>query len=153
MSEAIEGMKAASLGQVLIRAARRFNELGLARVRARLGVPVRAAHLALFPHIDVGGTRATEVARRLGVSKQAVGPLVRDLVAWGMLERVPDPEDGRARLLRFGDRPGRTLADGLGVLMEIEDELIAELGSERLAALREDLRKLDEALGGVGGGP
>ncbi len=153
MSDDVAAMKAASLGQVLIRAARRFNEAGLARVRERMGVPLRAAHLALFPHIDMAGTRATEVARRLGVSKQAVGPLVRDLVTWGMLEQVPDPQDGRARLLRFGGQPGRTLQDGLAVLMEIEASLAEELGPGRLVALRQELAALDAALDRLDAGP
>ncbi len=114
--------KEASLGQVLIRSARRFNELGIARVRDRTGLPLRPAHLALFPFIDLDGSRATQIAERQGVSKQAVGPLLADLVSWGVLERVPDPADGRAQLLRFSRKPGTSLMDGLAVLFELEAE-------------------------------
>ena len=62
---------------------------------------IRPAHTALFPHIDLSGTRQTALARRMGVSKQAVGQLVSELEQMGALERVPDPSDGRARLVRF----------------------------------------------------
>ncbi len=138
--------KEASLGQVLIRSARRFNELGIHRVRDRTGLPIRPAHLALFPFIDLDGSRATQIAERQGVSKQAVGPLLADLVSWGVLERIPDPADGRAQLLRFGRKPGTSLLDGLAVLVELEAELARSLGAERLVALREELRALDAAL-------
>lgn len=144
--ERVAAAKEASLGQVLIRTARRFNEQGLARIRGRWDLPLRAAHLQLFPHIDLDGSRATDIAERLGVTKQAVGPLIRDLVAWGALERVPDPTDGRAQLVRFSRREGRTLLDGLAVLGEIEAGLAQSLGTERLSALREELRALEAAL-------
>jgi DNA-binding MarR family transcriptional regulator len=142
----LEAAKKASLGQVLLRTARRFNERGIARVRDHTGLPLRPAHLALFPHIDLDGTRATEIAARQGVSKQAVGPLLGDLVKWGVLERVPDPDDGRARLLRFSREEGMTLLDGLAVLSEIEAELARLLGTDRLDALRRELLALDAAL-------
>ncbi len=64
----------------------------------------------------------------------------------GVLERVPDPADGRARLVRFV-RGGEALLDGLGTLRELEDELAAEIGAERMGALRDALLALDDALG------
>lgn len=144
--DAIESAKRRSLGQVLMRTARLFNEESLARVRAATGHPVQPAHVALFPHIDLGGTRATEIAARMGVTKQAVGPYIRDLVAWGFLERVPDPADGRASLLRFSEQEGRTLLDGLGVLFEVEQALAASLGVDRIERLLADLHALEAAI-------
>jgi len=129
--------KDGSLAQHTMRAARLFHELGLARVRATLGVPIRRAHVDLFPHIDIEGTRLTEVARRLGVSKQAVAPLVKDLIGWGMLEQGPDPDDGRARRLRFPRTGGVTLLDGLASLAELDAAVAAELGPARAAELTE----------------
>jgi len=130
----LEAAKQASTLQLLFRCARLVNELGLARVRERYNKPgLRAAHTALFPHLDLEGTRLTELARRVGVSKQAVGQLVDDLEAMGALERVPDPSDGRAKLIRF---KGRWMLDGLGVLMELEQELGERAGAEEMAGLR-----------------
>lgn len=138
--------KRASVGQLLFRCARRVNERAIERVREATGQPVRTAHTLLFPHIDLAGTRQTELARRLGVTKQAVGVLVDELVAMGALERVPDPADGRARLVRFAGGEG-ALLHGLGVLAGVERELAEEIGPERWAALHDALVALDRALG------
>ncbi len=134
---AIEAAKNASTAQVLFRCARLFNELALSAIRRETGHAIRPAHTNLFPHIDLDGTRPTELARRLGISKQAVGPLVAELEGMGMLERVPDPDDGRARLVRFASGPDGThgVLAGLRLLGQVEAELAAELGEDRMAEL------------------
>src|SRR4051812_480424 len=99
--EALDAAKRANLGQLLFKAARLFNEAAVARVAAETGVPLRVAHTQLLPHLGTQGVRATEIARRIGISKQAVGALLADLEAWGVAERVPDPADGRASLVRL----------------------------------------------------
>ncbi len=142
----LQAAKVASVAHAIIRCARLLNERGVARMREVSGLPVRMAHLRLFPHIDLEGTRATEVARRLGVSKQAVAPLVRDLVSWGFLESRRDPADGRAQLLCFSEAPGRSILDGMAVLGELDVELRDQLGPERFEALRNGLAALDELL-------
>lgn len=135
--------KAASVAQLLFKAARLLNERAVARARTPPGAPrLRPAHTGLFPHIDLAGTRLTELARRLGISKQAVGQLVDELEQMGAIERVPDPADGRAKLIRFSRRPGRSLLDGLRHLQTIEAELAEELGAERMRALHEGLTAL-----------
>lgn len=147
---ALAAAKRASTVQVLFRCARLLNDHSLAQLRAVSGLPVRPAHTNLFPHIDLDGTRLTELARRVGISKQAVGQLVSELEQMGTLERVPDPTDGRARLVRFATGPdGRSvLFHGLSVLQEVEAELAEELGPERwrqLRALLLDLEPIAEA--------
>lgn len=135
--------KARNLGHLLLRCARVYNEIGVARLRARVGLPgLRASHMQLLPHIDLQGTRQTELARRLGVSKQAAGELVADLEAMGAVERVPDPQDGRARLVRFTEAGRAGLLVGLGLLAEIEGDVRAELGAEAVDALVEGLAAL-----------
>jgi DNA-binding MarR family transcriptional regulator len=137
----LEAEKAASTGQLLFRCARLWNEQALARWRAQSGVDIRPAHTALFPHIDLEGTRLTDLAQRVGTSKQAVAQLVDELEAMGGLERVPDPSDGRAKLVRFA-RGGAALLEGLGLLMEMEAELADAIGSSRMAALHDALTTL-----------
>jgi DNA-binding MarR family transcriptional regulator len=141
--DALEATKRASVGHLLFRCARLLNERALARVRARTGKPIRAAHTSLFPHIDLQGTRLTEIARRMGVSKQAVGQLVAELEEMGGVERIPDPEDGRAKLIRFTRARGRSsLLEGLELLAEVEAELEAELGTRTMTDLRRTLLRL-----------
>jgi DNA-binding MarR family transcriptional regulator len=143
---AFEARKRASLGQVLLRSARLFNERALARVRRERGVEVRPAHLALLPHIDLGGTRLTELAARAGVTKQAVGQLVETLEALGMVRREPDPDDARARRVVFTRQGFEAMQQGLGVLEALDAELAAALGKRRVAELTRELLALMKAL-------
>lgn len=138
--------KRASTGQLLIRCGRLLNERGLARSAEKFGIPVRAAHMSLFPHLDLAGTRQTELARRMGISKQAVNQLVTELVGFGVIERVADPSDGRAQLVRFTPKGKRSLFDGLAVLEDIEGELREQLGDARMDALHDALTRLNDVL-------
>ena len=60
-----------------------------------------ARHHPVFENIDPEGTRLTVLADRAGVTHQAMGEFVKELEERGLLERVPDPGDGRARLIRL----------------------------------------------------
>jgi DNA-binding MarR family transcriptional regulator len=105
---------------------------------------LRPAHTALFAHIDLEGTRLTTVAARAGISKQAVGQLVNELVEMGALERSPDPEDGRAKLIRFAMRDGElSLMHGMRVLGGLEREIETLLGAESTEHLLTTLQRLD----------
>lgn len=144
----VEAAKARSVAQLLFRCARLLNEQALARIRAMTGRKIRPAHTALFPHIDLDGTRGTELARRVGISKQAVTPLVAELVEWGMLERIPDPADGRARLIRFAVGPDgqHGILEGLAMLGLLEAELADELGHGAWSQLGVTLTRLQAIL-------
>lgn len=143
----LEAAKRASMGQLLMRCARLMNEQASARIPTPPGTPrVRPAHTNLFPHIDLDGTRPSEIARRVGISKQAVGQLVAELEAMGAVERVPDPADRRARLVKFSTQPGRGLLDGLAVLMAFEEELADDIGDDLMGDLKYGLTRLLAAL-------
>jgi DNA-binding MarR family transcriptional regulator len=137
--EKLEAEKAQSTVQLLFKAARLLNERAIAETQRRTKLPVRIAHTTLLPHIDLEGTRLTEIASRLGVTKQAAGQLVDELVELGMLERAPDPTDARAKLVRFSRRGRQAIFDGLGVLKEIEHDLVHLLGDANVRTLHEVL--------------
>ncbi len=149
-AEDLEARKRASAGQLLLRAARLWNERAVARIRAQApSAGLRVSHTALFPHLDFEGKRGTDLAARLGVTKQAVGKLVADLAAMGVVEIVPDGTDGRAKLVRFSRRRGeRALRHGLAIFAEMERELAAKLGRGELRRLRSALTRVVEELGG-----
>lgn len=136
----------ASVGQVLFRAARLYNELAIQRVQAQREPRFRTAHTHLFPHLDTQGQRLTELARKAGASKQAIGPLVNDLVDWGVVERVADPSDRRASLLRLTPAGGAAFLDGLHVLGGIEAELAGVVGHESMTALHTTLLRMVDHL-------
>ena len=142
----LEAEKSASVAQLLMQCARLWNERGLRGMEARTGIPVREAHTRLFPHIELGGTRATEIARRAGISKQAVGRLLEDLEGWGVIERLPDPEDGRAQIVRWSAEGRRGLLEGLALLRAQEEQLCRALGAGQMRALHGLLLELREIL-------
>ncbi len=73
--------------------------LGLANLVAR--GQVGAAHIHITRHLATDGSRLTELAQRAGMTKQAMGTLVDQCEAWGMVSRTPDAQDARARQVRF----------------------------------------------------
>lgn len=103
--------------------------LAQARVAARIG-----------PH----GTRLTELAEQAQVTKQTATALVDRLEAAGYVERVPDPSDGRARLVRLTDRAQTLMPVARGEEQQIEQEWEAHLGRTRMRQLREALTLLRE---------
>lgn len=147
MDERFEAAKHQSVGQLLFKAARLWNEAAIQRVRA-MGEPrLRVAHTAVFPHLDIdSGTRLTELARRMGVSKQAAQQLIDDLCEMGLVARVPDPTDKRANRVVWTARGQQGLMRGLGVLTEMERELAAAVGEARMDQLRTGLWALLDAL-------
>lgn len=146
-ASALDHAKRESTAQLLFRCARLVNELALATMPGSSEGPrPRAAHTSLFPHIDLEGTRLTELARRVGISKQAVGQLVDDLEAMGVVERSPDPVDGRAKRVCFTPRGRQGLFDGLRHLRTVEAELADAIGTKKMRALHDALLALNDHL-------
>ena len=145
----LDHAKNASTLQLLFKAARLIDEEALRRVGERPGRPrLRRSHTTLFPHIDLEGTRVTDLAERVGVTKQAVSQLVDDLEAMAVLERVVDPDDARARRVCFTSLGRAGLLDGLAVLGALEDEYAAKVGSGRMKQLRRTLVSLIDQIEG-----
>lgn len=136
----LESEKRGSTLQLLFKVARLLDELALARVAEQPGrVRLRRSHTSLLPHIDLDGTRVTDLAERLGVTKQAASQLVDDLEQLGVLARVPDPDDARARRVVFTQLGRDGLLEGLSVLRALERELEQKIGARQMSGLREAL--------------
>ncbi len=65
---------------------------------------VRQAHGCVFGNIAEDGMRLTELSELAGMTKQGVGEAVSDLERLGYAERVADPSDGRAKIIRLTER-------------------------------------------------
>jgi DNA-binding MarR family transcriptional regulator len=107
---------------------------------------LRPAHAAVFANLRGEGSRAVDVADRAGMTKQSMGYLVDYLVERGYLERMPDPTDGRAQLIRLTPRGWDAEQAGNAAFAAIEAEWSARLGDERWAELRTLLTQLLETL-------
>ena len=100
----------------------------------------------LFRHLRREGSRITEIAEQAQLTKQHIGNLADYLEERGYVERVPDPEDGRAKLVRLTAKGREVERVAEETLQRLEDELTARLGASRMAMLRELLAELDDAL-------
>jgi DNA-binding MarR family transcriptional regulator len=106
------GWRQTHLGRLMGHALRRFDERVLSLMAGSVEVPlalsnlaardqVGAAHIHITRHLAVGGSRLTDLAHSAGMSKQAMGDLVDQCEAWGLVTRQPDPHDKRARRVVF----------------------------------------------------
>lgn len=142
-----EELKRQSVAQLLFKCARLVNEQAISRVNAEPGAPpLRTAHTTLLPHLTSEGVRGADLAKKLGVTKQAVSQLVTELEEWGVVEQIADPNDGRAKLVRFTAKGERGLLQGLSVLRALEQELADKIGKRRMQELHTALLALEKAL-------
>lgn len=90
----------------------------------------------LLQYVDLEGTRSIELARRLGISKQAVGKTIKELEEKGLLKRVADCADGRAFLVSFTEAGIEFLLEGHRAIKQIEREYEDQLGAETMTTMR-----------------
>jgi DNA-binding MarR family transcriptional regulator len=102
------------------------------------------AQARVFQRIAPDGSRLTELAAQAGITKQSAGFLVDQLERSGYVERVPDPADRRARLVRIAERGARSVEASRDIVARVEAEWTAHLGERRMAQLRDILTDLRE---------
>ena len=98
----------------------------------------------VFQRIGRDGSRLTDLAAQAGITKQSAGFLVDQLERAGYVERVGDPADGRARLVRVAERGLRSVEASRQIVAEVEAEWTAHLGASRMEQLRGILTDLRE---------
>jgi DNA-binding MarR family transcriptional regulator len=120
------------------------------RIAAAGFADIRPGHGCVFGNIDPEGSRLTDLAERANLTKQSVAEVASDLEQRGYLERVPDPDDGRAKIIRLTARGREARAIGRRLIDDIERDWAARYGEERVAALRDALEAIaGERLGAV----
>ena len=94
-------------------------------------------HFNVLPHLRPGGSRLVEVAEAAHASKQSMNYLIDHLEERGYVERIPDPLDGRAKIIRL-TRRGRELNGATHKsLRKIQARLSRRLGESETRQLRE----------------
>jgi DNA-binding MarR family transcriptional regulator len=148
----LEKRKAESTLQLLFKLARLLNEQAIESFNDERGVGLRyrPSHMALIPHLSLEGSRITHLAERMQISKQAVGQVVEELEQMGIVCHVPDPSDGRAKLVQFTRAGRQSMLRGLGLLGKMEDDLSSVVGERRMKELHTTLSKLLVHIEGVG---
>ena len=116
------------------------------RLHAELGrrghPDLRPAYGFAMQAIGTRGATATEIGRRLGVSKQAAGKTVERLAALGYVDRAGDAADGRRKLIRLTPRGVDALVQSARIFDELRAEWVRALGAERVADLESSLRTM-----------
>lgn len=112
----------------------RLNEAGFG--------DLRPGHGCVFGTITPEGARLTELAERANLTKQAVGEVVSELERAGYVERVPDPSDGRAKIIRLTKRGTAAWEFGWGILREVLERWEQRYGKERVATTVELLTEI-----------
>jgi len=141
-----DGWRLIHLGRLLGHAMRRFDTRVLSLMARNIDVPlalsnlaarsqVSAAHIHITRHLSLEGSRLTSLARLAGMSKQAMGDLVEQCEAWGLVTRQPDPQDARARLVRFTATGLAWLQAFKEAVAQAEAEFRAEVGNEVAAVM------------------
>jgi DNA-binding MarR family transcriptional regulator len=141
--EALEASLRDGVSQLLLETARMLRRDAVRRLEERSGFAgFRATHATLLHHVSPEGTRSGDIAAALGVSKQAISQLVSELEEMKVVERVPDPTDGRAKLVRFTPAGREGALEGLVVMAELEREISAALGQDEVRSLRDALTRV-----------
>jgi DNA-binding MarR family transcriptional regulator len=135
------------------RADRAFQTHMVKEAHSRGRTDLKPAHNALFSIMGAEGERASSLAARAGITRQSMGEVIRDLVDLGILEMVPDPADGRAKVVRYTEEGTRFTNQGFRHIRSLEDTFAEEFGPdyeatrdvlERVVTL---LEKMDGELG------
>jgi len=130
-----------NVGRLMNSAIRRFEARVLELMKDAGYGDTRISHVNLTRNLDRPGTRVTELAKRSAMTKQAMGELVDQCVLLGLVERVPDPADGRARTVRF-TKDGLVWLDEFSKAVDrAEAEMSGEIGQAKLESIRAGLAK------------
>jgi DNA-binding MarR family transcriptional regulator len=90
-------------------------------------------------NISNGITRAAELARVLGVSRQAIQQQINELERDDLVTQIPDAEDRRANRIVFSERGSELITAALASLRQAEQALALRLGYDAVRHLRNAL--------------
>ena len=115
--------------------------------------PLSRTQSQIMTNIADGVNRPSEMARRLGISRQAVQQLLSDLQQRELVELIPDPADARAKVIRYSSHGQKIAKVTIKALERIDAEIEARLGAQALQQLRQLLVESDwgEPLGANAG--
>jgi DNA-binding MarR family transcriptional regulator len=138
----LQQARAKGIGRLLLLTRRGF----LSRLKKEMaqegGVPFSRASGALLPFIDLDGTRSSEIARRSGITKQAVAKGVKELEDAGLLSRKVDSADARAALICFTEQGIAYLQRMHRAISCVESQYESQLGKDTIDGLRKALQTL-----------
>ena len=128
-----------SISSMLVDAQRWLAAAERASSGRNSGLP--RSHSLVFAHLDANGTRPAEIARRAGISRQAVGQTVAHMKSMGLVKLAPDPTNRRARLVQPTAK-GRKALERTGTGSAAAEKVLSRrIGAARVKSLREALEQ------------
>lgn len=107
---------------------------------------IAPAHNAVFASLPPEGARAADMAARAGITRQSMGEVVRDLVRLGIVEMVPDPSDGRAKVVTYTAYGKEVAQAGFDHIVALDQQFRDEFGDEDYDVARRVLDRIRELL-------
>jgi DNA-binding MarR family transcriptional regulator len=124
-----------------------FREQIYRKVREAGYTDLQPAHVLLFRYPTLADMRPSDLAEQMGISKQGINDLLRQLEAKGYVVLRPDPSDGRAKLITLTDRGSDLDQITRSAARQVAEEWARAVGQERFDAFRMTLMKLVQADG------
>lgn len=137
------------IGALLNLLTRTLNRRVVEALHAAGHANFRASFTAVFQWCRPEGSRLTELAERAGVTKPSMNEIINVLVEMGYVERVPDPRDRRATLVRRTERGWEVNRDARQAVEALQLEWSQAIGAAELDQLLDGLRRLTRAATGL----
>jgi DNA-binding MarR family transcriptional regulator len=136
----------AHVGQLLVQLTRLFQTELFDRLKAAGLEDARVSHTHVTAYIKADGSRLTDLAAQARMTLAAMSELVDDLQRLGVVERRPDPSDGRAKLICLTEAGWDAMRIGRRAIAEIELDYAELVGRARFEQATETLDELLRAL-------
>lgn len=94
----------------------------------------------ILSNIAFGVRRASQLARNLGVTRQAISQMLIEMERKGLVVSDSDPSDGRAQIVNFSKQSQGIRNDAMAILSQIEAEIVDRIGKGKFDALVKALR-------------
>jgi DNA-binding MarR family transcriptional regulator len=140
------------IGQLLVHHLRLFRERLLddaEQAAEQAGVQLRMAHLHVFGNIKADGSRLSDLAAWAGMTRPSMAELVDQLEAQELLERRPDPTDGRAKLVMLTAAGWDAIRTGQEIIARIEADYAQRVGAQDFEMMCWTLQHLLDDLNGA----
>jgi DNA-binding MarR family transcriptional regulator len=134
------------VGQLLVQLTRLFQTELFERLKAAGLEDARVSHTHVTAYIKADGSRLTDLAAQARMTLPAMSELVDDLQRLGVVERRPDPSDGRAKLICLTEAGWDAMRTGRQAIAEMELAYAELVGRARFEQATETLDELLRAL-------
>lgn len=106
--------------------------------------PLSLSQFYILQSLCLQGMKSTDLANRVGISKQAVGQAVSELEKKGYVEKIPHPSDSRARIVQHTEQGYQLISDLIDATIKIEEHYSELFGREKYAEFKRMLGRLLE---------